>query len=177
MAVVPTGTPAWVKSNDFQTYGGHVDKANYQSLGAVNPRTDVTAEQLARMAADLAAVMRTASFCTFAYTCNDTSPAVPTIADYSSMSGSAPTGVRNGDGDASFTWDASYDDVYSVSGDIHFIGALVIVISSTSEFASYQVQDPDANSKNERIRIKAFDDAGAAVQDAQVFVAMFTGPV
>jgi hypothetical protein len=177
MAITPDGVPAWVKSGDHTSYGGHINKINYQSQGAVNPRTDVTAEQLCRMAADLAAVMRTAPFAIMTYTHNDAAPAVPTVNEYVAMSGTAPSGVRNGHGDVTFTWSASYSDEYSVSGNIHFIGAIATVLSATSEFADVLLSDVDTNGLNEVARIRIFDDAGAAVQDAQVSVMLFTGPV
>lgn len=174
--VTPTGSPAWTKTADHTFYGGHLQKINYQSQGAVNSRTDLTAENLCRIAADLAAVVRTAPFATVLYTCNDTGAAAPTIDVYSAMSGTAPTGARVGDGSVTLTWSASYSDEHSVSGDLHIIGAIATVVDSSSYFASVALSDPDVNGLNERVTVSVFDDAGAAVVDPQVSLVIFTGP-
>lgn len=178
MAVTPTGNPAWVRSNDHTAYGGHVNKANYQSVGTVNPRTDLSAENLARMAADLAAVARTAPWAVLTYTTNDTSPAAPTIDDYETMAGNEPTGARVGDGEVTITWDASYSDPYSQSADIHIIGATATVHGSGDYSTKITLSDPDANGKNERVAVAVTDStSGAAVTDIKVTVVLYTGAV
>lgn len=130
MAITPTGSPSWVRNSDYTTYGGNVNKANYQGQGKVNARTDVDAEEFARMTADLAAIMRTAPFCTITFTCRDSSALDPLVTDVtmqpsgvvttSYAGGSPPAGFpsveRNGDGDVTITFDASYTDAYGVSG-------------------------------------------------------------
>ena len=167
-----------MRSNDHTAYGGNVNKANYQSVDSVNPRTDLSAENLARMAADLAAVARTSPFAVLTYTTNDSSPAAPTIDDYDAMAGNNPTGARVGDGSVTFTWDASYNDPYSQSGDIHIIGATATVHGSNDSTPTITLSDPDSNSKNERIQIAVVDSsAGTAVQDVTVTVVVYTGPV
>lgn len=124
----PSGNPAWVRSNDFTSYGGHESKKNYNSLPIVNPRTDVGAEHLARIAADLAAVARMADFAILNVTMGSGSDA-PTVNLCRLMTGvytgtgysgtSPPTGfpravgVSNGVVDVKFT--GAYTDPYSVS--------------------------------------------------------------
>jgi hypothetical protein len=54
--IVPSGSPPWARVAAMQDYGGHVDKIDYGNIGAVNSRTDVTAAQICRLAADAAAV-------------------------------------------------------------------------------------------------------------------------
>lgn len=130
MAITPTGSPSWVRNSDYTTYGGNVNKANYQGQGKVNARTDVDAEEFARMTADLAAIMRTASMCVLTFTCRDTAVLDPLVTEASmqpsgavtvSYSGDAPpagfpTVERIGDGHVRVTFDASYTDPYGVSG-------------------------------------------------------------
>ena len=64
MTVTPSGDPPWARTSDYTTYGGHAEKANYQSLGAINPKTDITAEQWSRLVEDLAACVNVAVFAT-----------------------------------------------------------------------------------------------------------------
>jgi len=128
MAIVPSGTPAWGRANTHTTYGGNINKTNFLSRGVIDALTDVGAEGLCRLAADLEAVIRTAPFGIINFTCNDSSPAPPTIHYAYTMPGvrltsyegdNAPTGfpsaVRNGDDDVTFTFPASYSDPYGVS--------------------------------------------------------------
>lgn len=57
MSITPTGTPAWTRTASADLYGGHANKRNWGGLGIIDPRTDISAEQWSRMAADLAAVV------------------------------------------------------------------------------------------------------------------------
>jgi hypothetical protein len=51
--------PLWARTSSATDYGGHPNKRDYGETGCVNALTDVSAEQIKRMAADLAAVART----------------------------------------------------------------------------------------------------------------------
>lgn len=172
MAVTPTGAPAWVRLSDHTTYGGNTNKTNYQSQGAVNPRTDVTAEQFSRLVADLEALVRVGSFAVITFTCNDTVPAAPTVDDYDSMAGTAPTGARVSSGVVTFTWDASYLDPYGVSGDIHIAHAIVTG-TSASQVGTVVLSDPDVNSKNERATV-TIEENGAPIADASATLVVWT---
>lgn len=181
----PNGSPAWLRTSDFATYGGHTEKVNYQSQGVVNPRTDVGAEAVMRFTEDLAAAVRTAEFSRVLYTNNDSTPAVPTINTVFQMNGdstsdyagdSAPAGMpsaaRNGDGDVTFTWATSYTDAYGVSGTVNITDAKARVIASSGVY-SVPCEILSANS----VRVRAFDaTSGSAVQDAQVLLNVGTGP-
>ena len=128
--VTPAGSPAWVRTAGITDYGGATDKANYGSQGVINPRTDVGAAAFMRAADHLKSCALTAPFAEINFTCNDAAPAVPTInycrlmpsgAIATAYEGDAapagfPSGARNGDGDVTFTFDASYLDAYGVSG-------------------------------------------------------------
>lgn len=63
MATVPTGSPAWTRTATAETYGGHAGKRNLGGVGAVNAKTDVTAEEWLRMSSDLARVVHSAPVC------------------------------------------------------------------------------------------------------------------
>src|SRR5262245_17366201 len=119
MAITPTGKPGWVRTNSHEHYGGDTNKKNYQSQGAVNSRTDLTAENVCRVAADIAAMARTAEFATIVFTCNDSVPAAPTVNEYLAQTGGAPTGSRIGDGDVTLEWLDQYSNDYGVIGDLH----------------------------------------------------------
>lgn len=126
--MTPSGNPLWGgRSVSFEDYGGHASKANYQNQDVVNPRTDVGAEGFARATSDLASVGRAVDFCVFTVTCNDSSPAAPTVHAVNMMTGitttyaggSPPTGfpalARTGTGAFTVTFDSSYEDDYGVS--------------------------------------------------------------
>lgn len=162
----PTGNPAWIRTNDHSAYGGNVNKTNYESVGTVNPRTDLSAENLCRIAADLAAVARTAPFAVIKFTCNDSSPAVPTINEFTAMVGGQPTGARNGNGDVTFTWSSSYNDPYGVSGTTTIIGGEATVNNIGGYFA---VVIASGNSA----RVVVFDHTGAAVSNPTVTLVVY----
>jgi len=176
----PSGSPAWVRTADHSDYGGHVDKVNWHGQGLVNARTDVGAEAIMRLAADLAAVVRTSPLCTITFLCNDGSPAAPTIEAVNLMTGvrfvsyagdSAPTGypsgARNGDGDVTLTIPSALTDDYSVSGDVEIIGATATVQDAAARTATYEI--PTANT----IRVRAWNGA-SALADARVTVEIYT---
>lgn len=140
----PSGSPAWTRTATHTIYGGNLNKRNLLSVGAIDAQTDLTAEQLARIAADLAAIVNVAPFMVIRYTNNDTSPAAPTIQSIYGQTGvvttpyagdTPPTGfpsaARNGNGDVTFTFASSYTDPYGVSGS-HSLGMALLTASSSS---------------------------------------------
>lgn len=52
-------SPLWARTSNATDYGGHPNKRDYGETGCVNALTDVSAAQIKRMAADLAAIART----------------------------------------------------------------------------------------------------------------------
>lgn len=176
MAITPSGNPIWIRQNDHTSYGGRTDKKNYQSRGAVNGRTDVTAENICRIASDMAAIGRTAPFCSFTATLDDSGPAAPTISDYLAMVGDAPASARVSDGVATFDWGTSYSDDYSVAGDFHIVGALVSLQGSSAGSVVYEIQDINADDLAERLKVYVFDAAGAAKASPVVNITIWTGP-
>lgn len=136
--MTPSGSPAWTRSASFAYYGGDTSKRNFYGQGVVDPQTDVSAEEHARMCADLEAVARTMPFAEITYKNNDTSPAVPTIEIVYMQTGVVlvsypgdtppsgfPSAARNGTGDVTFTFASSYTDPYGVSGafSVKHVGA------------------------------------------------------
>lgn len=127
--MTPTGSPAWTRTASHLYYGGDPNKRNLLSVGVVDAQTDISAEQFARMVADLEALMNTAPFAVITYVNNDSSPAAPTILSAKLMTGVTatsyagnappagfPSAVRNAPGDVTFTFASSYTDPFGVSG-------------------------------------------------------------
>lgn len=174
MAITPTGGPAWLRTAAFTTYGGHSSKENYLSRGAIDANTDVAAEEFSRMVSDVAATVRTAPFAVIGYLNNDSSPAAPTVETVYMMTGvrtssyaggSPPTGfpsaARNGNGDVTFTFAASYADEYGVTGVYAPTDAHATANGTTALTCVCTVS-------GSTVRVRVFDDTGAAVQNARV---------
>lgn len=173
MAITPSGTPAWTRQASHTQYGGSVNKRNYMSLGVVNALTDVGAEDFVRICSDLAALTRVAPMWVITYLCNDSSPAAPTIEVALGMTGvrvvsyaggSPPTGfpsaARNGNGDVTFTFAASYNDDYGVAG------AWVPVTCTTALHGTVGGSIPWVISGS-TLRLRALDHANAAISNAR----------
>jgi hypothetical protein len=173
--IVPTGVPAWLRTASIADYGGHTSKENYLSRGAIDALTDVGAEDYVRATADLASVVRTNPFAVIYYLNNDGSLAAPTIWSVLMMTGvrftsypgdSAPSGfpsaARQGTGEVTFTFDASYLDDYGVSGAFAPIMAKGTGASGTTLVAvTTEIAGATVN-------VRCFDDAGSAVADKYV---------
>jgi hypothetical protein len=186
MRTVPTGRPAWSRTTDHTDYGGDLGKKNYQNQGVVNPKTDVGAEAITRLAADLMASVRTAPFLVCSIACQDTQhivsggteagPDAPLFGDVlmqtgvrtASYVGSAPptgfpSAARNGTGDFTITFASSYSDPYGVSEP--FTPQSVIVCCQGTTFAN-----ATATISGSTVRVRVFDAAGAALPDRRVSV-------
>ncbi len=143
MSVTPSGSPAWVRNVSHEQYGGHTDKQNYQSQGVVNALTDVGADEFVRMAADLAACVRTTCFARFVIQLRDTLTLAPRV-QCTMMTGISsgiyegdvppagfPEVTRIADGRCNIDFETSYTDEYGVSADFPPIGALTNGTGST----------------------------------------------
>lgn len=173
MTVTPAGLPAWSRTADFSTYGGHTDKKNYQAQGVVNPRTDVSAEQFASLVADAAAVSRTADFAVVTFTCRDSTTDDPTLDSYLGMHGvgaaAAPTLTRISDGLVELQWDATYTDPYGVSQAVNITGGGPQAHGSTALAPTLELID----ARTVRVHIKNMSDA--YVQDKKITLTVTTG--
>ncbi len=175
MSILPTGLPAWLRTNDFTHYGGNKDKENYLSRGAIDALTDVDAKQFARLTADVAALSRVAPFCVITLLCSDTAPGSPTFESFIRQTGSTavgylgsappsgfPTVTRNGIGDVSIAFSSSYLDSYGISGDFSISSMYPALLSATPGVPTVErVSDTEA-------RLRAFTLAGSALANARM---------
>ena len=173
--MTPTGSPLWTRTADITQYGGHPYKANYQSQGVVNPRTDVGAEGFARLTADVAAIARVQPFATIAYQCNDTATGAPTVLyalmqtgiTFASYAGNDPpagfpAAGRNGNGDVTFTFGTTYTDDYGV---VAGFGVTHVIAGLNGSGATVIV--PQWTPTSTAVRLRALSaTTGAAVLDA-----------
>lgn len=176
----PTGNPAWTRSADYTTYGGHPDKANYQSQGVVNPRCDVGAEGFSRLASDTAAIVRTAEFCAMQVLC-DVGGTLTTVEHCRLMTGVSgsytgtappagfPTVTRNGSGDVSVTFDSSYTDEYGVTGTFAAKEPIPSLVSDTGGVANAELVSDTV------VRVRCFSLAGAAISGARFTLTLGSG--
>ena len=182
MPVIPTGVPAWLRQNSFASYGGDLEKRNFASRGVINPKTDVGAEAFSRITADLAACALTAPAAVMTILCDDTPPAAPTVEYASLMTGvrttsylgsSPPTGfpavTRNGNGDLSITFSASYSDPYGISGAFTAKHVRAQLNGSVAGMATATIISATI------VRVRAFVAAGTAMSNARVTVVVGSG--
>jgi hypothetical protein len=170
MSITPAGQPVWLRANSHTTYGGNVNKANYQSQGVVNPKTDVGAEHWARIAADLEALGNVAPFGTLTYTQDDAGTNDPTVVSYEGMAGATPTGARQGNGDVIWTFPSAPTDAYGVAGTLNIVHAEGSVHGSTAGDIT-----PDITAANV-VRVRTWAAGGGALSDAKVTLVVSTGP-
>lgn len=175
----PNGSPAWVRANDFTTYGGHLSKRNYQDIPIINPKTDVSAEALCRLAADLAAVQRTAFFAALTFSPAD--PSHPSVTNVRLMTGitstpytgnAPPTGYPSvayqSTGYYIVTFATSYADPFLVSG------ALDLQVAQASAFKSGVSMSTTVERINAYTwRVRTFTSSTAAATTATTVHAMF----
>lgn len=174
MTTTPAGLPAWSRTADHTVYGGHLQKQNYQSQGVVNPRTDVGAEAIARLAADAEATTRTCPFLVATYSNSDTSPAAPTIESIYMMTGvrtssylgsAPPTGfpsaARNSTGNVTFTFAASYADPYGIFYPFTPLHVTLGMHGTSFMDATWVIS-------GSTVTVACFDAAGAALGDRRV---------
>lgn len=165
--MTPDGSPAWMRVAAHTDYGGNTNKTNYLSRGVIDALTDVGAEALCRIAADLEACVRTCPFATITYLCSDSAPAAPTIEVIYMMTGvritsylgsAAPTGfpsaARNGAGDVTFTFASTYSDPYAVSGAFAPSHAIAGVHGTTAGEAPCVIS-------GQTVRVRGFNGASA----------------
>lgn len=168
------GSPPWTRTAGAASYGGSTTKTNFQSVGVINAKTDVGASAINRAAADLAACVRTAPFAVIRYHCHDSTPDAPELdviltqpgitaayaGDYAPTG--FPSGARNGDGDCTFTFDASSTDEMGVAGSWAPSG--VLVSGATDGVAATYV----ISGQTVRVRVYSLS-TGNAVQNAAAF--------
>lgn len=181
----PAGLPAATRTAAIEYYGGSLTKKNYMSQGSINPDTDVGADQICRMSADITAIARVIPFATIIYQNNDTSPDDPTVLQCMLQTGvvlggyegdNPPTGfptlTRTGNGDVDIDFPVTMSDDFSVSftTDLHLgIGSAMAGASADFDISK---EDPNADGYYERMRVQVLDNGGA-VQDALVCISFW----
>lgn len=173
-----SGNPAWERNAGITDYGGHLSKANYLAQGVVNPKTDVGAPAIMRMADHLKALANVSPFAVINYTQDDTGTNDPVVnscylmpdadSDGYPDGGTPPTGFptlsRNGDGDVTVTFDSSYNDSYGTAGTFNVKAAQGFCNDSSSSI----VVDADLIS-TVAVRVRCYvSNTGVASQDSQV---------
>jgi hypothetical protein len=144
----------------------------------IDALTDVGAEALCRLAADLEAVSRTAPFATITYLNNDGTPAAPTIEVVYGMIGvrstsyagdAAPAGfpsaARNGAGHVTFTFLSTYADAYGVDGTYAPKHAVGSVHGTTAGEPVFEVS-------GQTVVVRAFNGA-SALSDTRVTISVW----
>lgn len=182
MPIIPSGVPLWLRQNDYAVYGGNLNKTNFASRGVINPKTDLGAEAFSRMAADMAAIARVAAFCELTLICDDVTPGAPTVEYASLMTGirttsylasSPPAGfpsiARNGNGDITLTFAASYTDPYGVVGAFAIKHPGATLHGATPGGVSVQIVTDST------LRVRVFDAAGAALSNPRLTVTVGSG--
>jgi hypothetical protein len=158
-----------MRTNTHESYGGNTSKQNHLSRGKIDALTDVGAEDLCRIASDLAALARVAPVAVLTYTCNDSTSGAPTVLYANTMTGvrstsyagdSAPAGypsaARNGNGDATFTFAASMTDDYGVTGAW---APTQCISDPLGVSACYSTASPSGQT----VRVRSYDQSGTAL--------------
>lgn len=183
MTITPAGTVPWSGDATAATYGGHPDKANYHGQDIINPLTDVSAAQFARLCADVAANTRTATYCTLRLTTNDTSPAAPTVEALKQMDvgvltapyegdnppAGFPTCTRVSDGKVQIVWPSSpSDDFGVVSADALDLQHAHGEVFGYNDYA--KVKPSRAAATGSTLSFEAVDSAGTPIQDVTMMI-------
>jgi len=182
MTTVPQGLPAWVRANNFVTYGGDPNKKNFASRGLINPKTDVGAEGFSRLVADVAALQRVADFCVIQIICDADVGGAPivescrlmtavTAAPYTGTTPPAgfPTVTRNGDGDVTLEFDTSYVDEYGVEGTLILRSPVATLLADTAGVANPELVG------SFRARVRCVDLSAAALSGARFTLTLGSG--
>lgn len=145
----PSGLPSWSRTATAETYGGSIEKQNYQSQGVTNAMTDLGAEEFSRMAADLSSCIRTAPFASLVV--NGVTEEVLNIqTQYGSLNEvydgynppfGFPTFIRNNDGYYTLEFPESATDDFGVVYPIDLRGIIATDATSASLISITQV-DP-----------------------------------
>ncbi len=136
-------------------------------LGGI-PTEGWAANQHARVASDLAALKRTLPLGRFRV-----EPSGPSVVFGWTRSGNAPmlmpTGGRNGAGDVTWTFPASYADEYEVAVPTSIYHAFATVYSSSGSWFTPGCEVVAPN----KVRVRTWAAPGGALTDVQVFLTVW----
>lgn len=181
MTVIPTGHPLWTRAAGHVNYGGNENKRNHLSQGVVDPETDVSAQQLARLATDLASIARVAPFGYMVVQCNDSSPQAPQVV-LANMANNvstgyegdaAPTGfptlARVSNGRFSVTFASTYADDYGVSG------AFILQPGTGSVISSAEASVTFIRNNDTTMNVYLWDASNNALADGRCCFTIYSG--
>lgn len=127
----------------------------------------LTAEQHARLAADLVACVRTVPFAWVTYTAS----ATPTIHAYNGMNGVGvahnPAPTFNGTGDVTITWSPSFDDPYDTGEPVN------INFAKASCHGATAIRARIVSVARNAVRIATTNMSGGAAANCKVTVCVF----
>lgn len=178
--VVPSGLPAWTRTASHEQYGGDINKRNFLSQGVIDAQTDVGAQELARIAADMEALVRTMPFAVITYLNRDASPLPPLVEVVYMMTGVVlvaysgdappsgfPAAARNGTGDVTFSFASSYADPYGTAGQFGAKHAGGMALSASPTIVTAEIVTATT------VRVRCATDAGVAVGDRRVTLEVY----
>jgi len=176
MTTLPAGLPAWSRTASIESYGGHADKINFMGQGAIDARTDVTAAQINRLAADMSAIVRVLPLAVIIVQNDDTGVNDPTVlgawlqsgvsaAGYAGASPPSgfPTATRISDGSVAIQFPVPLTDDFGVEQKVHIRAAEASVSGDVADVSWGAPTDPDADGYYERIVMTAQDDSGVVI--------------
>lgn len=121
-----------------------------------DPLVGVSAEQWARLSADLTAQVRTAPFAVMTY-----DPVGPTVISYQAQHGigivRAPSGVLAGASAVTWTWNLNYTNDYDEITPTRINYAMATAHGATAAFARVQI------SNTSEMKVTTFDAAGSEI--------------
>lgn len=191
MTITPAGNPAWARTAEIGDFGGSNEKRNYLDRGPIDVLTDISAEQFARLTADLEAAARTVPLLVASIGCDDHTPGPPlfgarlnpldlseqiaTGCAVASMVGNrlapyvgdaAPTGCpggsSNGVGDVTVTLPTTWADPFGVEYPVKICHAFAHLINSGDARA---VAVPEIVSDTV-VRVRCFNGSNAPLANA-----------
>ena len=122
------------------------------------PREGWSAQQHARLSADLAAVVRTVPFAVI--TVNQSADTAGAVESYIAQHGvglaAAPTPVFVSAGVFTLTWTGSYSDDFLVAQGARIVSGAGTCHATSALFATVDIEAPNV------VRVRTFSDAGAA---------------
>lgn len=164
----PKKDPLWIRNASIESYGCTVDFHDYGGVGKIDPNTDSDASEWMSMTADVSAMDKTIPFARITLTCNDSSPAAPTIVSYWAVHGTdRPTVARVGNGHFTIEWASSYYDPYGQEGVTNLIDVTATVRGSAACFASAEF------SSVKKLDVYVWGSSFAAALDKKVTVVVW----
>lgn len=170
MPITPAGAPIWARTATIEHFGGHLDKRDFNDRAGIDPLTDVSAAQFARLTADLTAIARTAPFAELVIRLRPNGAPIVECVQMAtgvrlvSYTGDEPppgypSARRNGASDITVTFASSYADAYGVVAPFSVRSCSVCPTYGSVARAVMQIATPQS------VRIRIFNDADAPITE------------